>query len=121
VRRVPQGKFKQFPVVVYFRLKIFTLFVRLLSKEFGRADHLKQHVFAIHRKEKPFQCDVCSKVGFNFNAFLDSENLYSFAIVKLNCIIVSAFWLEGDFTAPLKEPQQQQREREKGRIRINNL
>jgi len=77
VRRVPKGKLKQFLAVVNFRLKILILFLRLLSKEFGRADHLKQHVSAIHRKEKPFQCDVCLKVEFDLNAILDSDYLDS--------------------------------------------
>jgi hypothetical protein len=86
----------------------------LLSKEFGEKGTLKKHVDAVHRQEKPFQCDVCSKVGFNFNTFFGSDNLNSLAIVKFNFILVSVFWSKGTVIAPLNGSHPQQRERERG-------
>ena len=83
MRRVPNGKLKQFLIAGYFSLENNLLFVRLLSKEFGRGSHLKQHVDAVHRQEKPFQCDVCLKVKFDFSAFLDSDFLDSQLIIKI--------------------------------------
>ena len=112
MRRVPKGKLNQFLAVVYFRFEIYFIFS--ISKELGEKGTLKKHVDVVHRQEKRFQCDVCLKVGFNLNALLDSDNLDSLAIAKLNIIFLSAFWSQGTVIAPLKGSHPQQQERERG-------
>ena len=51
----------------------------ILSKAFGHVSTLNTHIASVHRKEKRFKCDVCSKVGINLNDVHDCRVKYYFS------------------------------------------